>query len=454
MIKDMLKDKTFFITLLAIGVPLVIQNTTISFLNMVDVVMIGRLGEASISAVGLANQPFFIFVLLLYGINSGGAIFVSQFWGSKEQRSIHKAVGVSLTVSLLGAVFFTVLAIFFPVSILALFTTDAEVIQLGAAYMKIIGWSYIFTGISFSFAIASRSVGDAMLPMKASIISVVINAILNWVLIFGYLGFPALGVRGAAIATVMARLIELTIILGFISSTNHPLQGTLGAYFSYSRSFAGRVLQKSLPVIGNELLWAIGMSLYVVAYARSSTEAYAAFQIAHTVDRLFFVISIGIGSSAAVMIGNKLGENKRDEAILYSRYFNILAVGCGILSGGLLIFTAPFITRIFIVDPEVTSNAIKIMIVIGLYMPLKVVNALQVIGTLRGGGDTAYSFFMEISNVYLIGVPMAFIATSVWNLPIYIVVALVNLEEVIKAIMGFYRLFSNKWANIVIEGMS
>jgi putative MATE family efflux protein len=454
MIKSMLKDKLFFATLLALGIPIVVQDVISSFLNMVDVVMIGRLGAVSISAVGLANQLFFIFILLLFGTNSGGAIFVAQFWGSKERLSIHKTVGVALTISLVGGVIFTILAVFFPKAILSLFSKDAQVIQLGADYMRIIGWCYIPTAISICFAISSRSVGDAKLPMKAGVASLLSNTLLNWILIFGHLGFPALGVKGAAVATVIARFIELSIILGVVFSTDHPLRGTIRAYFSYSRSFADRVLQKSLPVIANELLWAIGMSLYVAAYARSSTEAYAAVQISQTVDRLFFVVAFGIGSSAAVMIGNKLGENKRQEAILYSRYFNILAFASGILFGGLLILTAPFIVQIFNVEPAVKADAIKVMYVIGLYMSLKVVNALQVIGTLRGGGDTTYSLVMEISNVYLIGVPMAFVATTVWQLPIYLVVALVNLEEVTKAIMGLYRLFSDKWANIVIEGMS
>ncbi len=454
MIRSMLKDRIFFATLLTLGIPVMVQHLFSSFLNMVDIVMIGHLGEVSISAVGLANQLFFILVLLLFGTNSGGAIFVAQFWGSRERRSIHKTVGVSLAISIVGAVLFTLAAITFPVLILSLFTLDPQVIRVGTDYLQIVGLSYLFTAISFSFAISSRSVGDARLPMVASVLSLGINTFLNWVLIFGYLGFPALGVRGAAMATVIARFIEMAIILGYVFSTDHPLRGALRDYFSFSRYFAGRVLRKSLPVIANEFFWAIGMSLYVAAFARSGTQAYAAYQIAHTIDRLFFVGAFGIGSSAAVMIGNKLGENKREEAILYSRYFNILAAACGLFFGGLLILTAPFIVQAFNVSPEVKANAVKVMYVIGLYMSLKIINALQVIGTLRGGGDTTYSLVMEISSVYLIGVPLAFLAAGVWQLPIYIVVALVSLEEVTKAIMGLYRLFSNKWANVVIEGMS
>ncbi|MCK8059806.1 MULTISPECIES: MATE family efflux transporter [unclassified Fusibacter] len=454
MIKQMFKDKVFISTLLTIGVPVVVQNVISSSLNLLDVVMIGQLGERSISAVGLGNQLFFIFVLLLFGTNSGGAMFVAQFWGKRDLHSIHKTLGVALTISLIGAVVFSVLAIAFPSQVLGLFSKDVGVISLGASYMRIVGWSYLFTAVSFSFAISSRSVGDAKLPMVASVASLITNSILNLVLIFGLLGFPALGVVGAAIATVIARLVEFSIIIGRIFTSDHPLRAKIRDYFDFGRVFAAKILKKSFPVILNEFFWSIGVSLYVAAYARSGTEAYAAVQIAQTVDRIFFVLAFGIGSSAAVMIGNLLGDNKREEAIKYSRYFNMLAVMSGIALGGLLMLTGPLFVKLYNVSDLVRDNAVNIMYVIGFFMTLKICNALQIIGTLRGGGDTTYSLVMEISSVYLIGVPMAFLSTAVWGLPIYICVALVSLEEVTKAVLGFYRLFSDKWANNIIDDLA
>jgi putative MATE family efflux protein len=454
MIKSMLHDKLFFRTLFAIGIPVAVQHIISSSLNMVDVVMIGQIDEVSISAVGLANQLFFVLTLLLFGINSGGAIFTAQFWGRKDTLSIHRSTGVSMVFSLTGAVIFNSLAWFVPEGILGLFSKDPQVIMLGSQYMRIVGFSYGFTAVSVCLAMAARSVGDAKMPMRASVISLIINTGLNAVLIFGLLGFPALGVRGAAIATVFARLVECTMILYSIATSAHPLRSKITSYFNFSGVFARRVLLKSFPVIANEFLWALGMTLYVAAYARSGTEAYAAYQIAQTVERLFFVAAMGIGSAAAVMIGNLLGSGEREEAILYSRYFNILTMISGLILGLLMMLTSPLVVRFFNVDPDVRTNALRILIVIGVFLTIKMANALQVIGTLRGGGDTTYSLFMEISSVYLVGVPLAFAATMLWHLPIYWVVALVSLEEVTKAVVGFWRLFSNKWANSVIDGMA
>ncbi|WP_343184381.1 MATE family efflux transporter [Anoxynatronum sibiricum] len=449
----MLQDKHFFKVLTAIGIPVAIQHVITSSLNLVDVVMIGQINAVSITAVGLANQLFFVFSLLLFGINSGGAIFVAQFWGRRDLENIHKSLGVALLLSVAGGLIFTVISVLFPEWFMRLLSNDEEAIRLGVEYLRIVGLSYLATAVSITLSSASRSVGDARLPMRAGILSLGVNTGLNAVLIFGLLGFPAMGVRGAALATLLARSMECLILTGTIFTSLHPLRAKWRQYFRFSRVFARRILQKSFPVMANEFLWAIGMTLYVAAYARMGTQAYAAVQISQTVEKLFFVAAMGIGHAAAVMIGNLLGENRREEAIRYSRYFNLLTIFFGIVLAVFLLVTAPAIARFFNVDDQVRADAVKVMAVFAFFLTIKMCNALQVIGTLRGGGDTTYSLMMEISSVYLVGVPMAFLATTYWQLPIYVVVALVHLEEVTKAIVGFRRLFSNKWASNIIEGM-
>ncbi len=220
------------------------------------------------------------------------------------------------------------------------FSQDPLVIGLGVDYLKIVGLSYIITAISFSYAIASRSIGDAKLAMKASAISLVINTGLNYILIFGYLGAPALGVKGAAIATLFARMVELGILLYVIYGSRHPLKSSLSELFSFKKPFVKRVIAKSTPVVLNEFFWALGMTLYVVAYAQAGKEIYASVQIAHTVERLLFVFAMGLGSACSVMIGNKLGEGDVKEAIKYSRYFNLLAIPIGLVLGVFLILSA------------------------------------------------------------------------------------------------------------------
>lgn len=452
MLRELIEDKSFFKQMMVVALPVAIQNLISSSLNMVDTVMIGQLGEESINAVGLANQFFFVLVLLLFGITSGTSIFIAQFWGKKDIKNIHKSVGLSIVLGVIGSAIFTALALFMPKIVMRFFSADPEVINQGAEYLKIVGLSYIITAVSFSYAISSRSVGYATLAMKASAISLIVNTVLNYILIFGYLGAPALGVKGAAIATVFARIVELVILVYAIYSSPHPLRSSFKELFDFNKTFVRRVIQKSVPVVLNEFFWGLGMTLYVVAYAQAGKEVYAAVQIAQTVERLLFVFGVGLASACGVMIGNKLGEGDFKAAIKYSRYFNIIAIPAGLVLGIVFALTAPYIVLIFRVQPIVQQNAINIIYILSFFICIKFVNVIQVIGVLRGGGDTTYSFLMEIGSVYLIGVPMAFLGVYYWKLPIYIVILLVSIEEVVKAVIGLHRLFTDKWANDITHG--
>lgn len=446
-------DKTFYKKMMVIAVPVALQNLISSSLNMVDTVMIGQLGEESINAVGLANQFFFLLILLLFGISSGASVFIAQFWGKKDRKNIHKSVGLAMVLGVLGSFIFMILALAFPRFVMGVFSSDAKVIGLGADYLGIVGWSYVITAVSFAYAISARSVGDAKLAMKASALSLICNTCLNYILIFGYLGAPALGVKGAAIATVIARFVELFILIYVIYSGDHPLKSPVGELFNFNKTFVKRVILKSTPVVLNEFFWALGMTLYIIAYAQAGKEVYAAVQIAQTVERLLFVFAMGLGSACSVMIGNKLGEGDTEGAVQYARNFNIIAIPLGILLGVIFAASAPLVVKIFKVDAIVRINAMKSMFVLAFFVWVKIVNTIQVIGVLRGGGDTTYSFFMEMSCVYLIGVPLAFLGALYWQLPIYIVLLLVSMEEMVKVVIGLRRLVSNKWINDVTQGL-
>lgn len=450
--RSMLKDTYFQKTLLAIGIPVIIQNAISSSLNLVDVLMIGSLGKNSISGVGLANQYFFIYVLLLFGINSGAGVYIAQFWGKGDTKSVHKTLGVALAISLLASGLFGLLAGLLPELCIRLFSKDTATIAIGANYLRIICWTFPLTALSFALSQASRSVGNAKLPMMASATSLIVNTTLNYLLIFGVWGFPELGVAGAAWATVIARAVEASLMLVATHHQSNPLSGGISAYFSFDFKFVKSIMTTSFPVILNEFLWSVGVSLYVLAYARSGTDAYTAVQISQTVDKLFFVVAFGIGSAGGVMIGNALGEGNRERAIQYAWYLNGLSLFFGLLLGALLILISPLVVQFFNVGSAIQADAVWVMRVMGLFMAFKMCNALQIIGTLRGGGDTTYALMMEIGSVYFVGVPMAFIGTTLLQWPIYWVVALVCLEEAVKSIFGFSRLISAKWANNLVSG--
>lgn len=451
MIKNIFRDKDFYKSMISIALPISLQNLISSSLNMIDTVMIGQLGETNITAVGLANQVFFFLVLLLFGLNSGSAIFTSQFWGKKDIVNIRRVLGLAVLSGGILSLIFTTLALFFPENILGIFSNDPTVIKLGKDYLSIISFSYIMTAVTFAYSFASRSIGHAKLPMVVSSISLGINTILNWILIFGNLGFPQLGVKGAAIATLISRTVELVLLTTIIYRKGHVLAAKLNEMFDLSKGFIIRVFKTTTPVILNEAFWSLGIITYSAVYGRISTEAFASVQISNTVQQVFMVVSMGIGNACAVMIGNAIGANKNDLSIYYAKKYSMITPIVGIIIGLFIVVFSPVILGVFDVSDTVINNAEKILIIFAVFMAFKVFNITLVIGILRGGGDTKFSLFLEAGSVWFIGVPLAIIGGHILNLPVYLVVALVSLEEFVKALIGIPRVISKKWVRNVIE---
>ncbi len=303
----MFKDKEFLKKLLTIGIPIAIQNLIMSSMNIVDVFMVGQLGEVEIAGLGLANQIFFLMILILFGINSGGSIFIAQFWGKKNIPKIRQTVGISIVLGVIVTLFSFVGVELFSKGLMGIYTKDINVIARGSEYLVIVAWSYVFTAVGFSFAIALRSIGNTKVPMYTSLISLVINLILNYIFIFGKLGFPAMGVKGAALATVIARIIECIAMIVITYSQKYEIAGKLKEFFSFEKEMLSRFVKISLPVIFHESFWALGVTTYNVVYARIGTSSIAAVSIEGSIERLAFVLFVGIGNAASVMIGNKIG---------------------------------------------------------------------------------------------------------------------------------------------------
>ncbi|RKD29556.1 MATE family efflux transporter [Thermohalobacter berrensis] len=453
MIERIDKDKNFYKKLISLASPIALQNFISSSLNMVDNVMIGRLGETHLASVGLANQFFFLFVLLLFGLNSGASIFLSQFWGKKDILNIRKILGIALIVGGFLSFLFGSSAFFIPKFIMSIFSQDSNVVNLGSQYLKIVSLSYFFTTISFAYGFASRSIGEPKLPMVVSAISLGCNTILNYLLIFGNFGFPQLGIKGAALATLISRTLEMLLTLKIIYGKKGVLAGRINEMFNLSKNFIVKFFKTSIPVILNEGFWSLGMTMYSIAYGRIGTEAFAAVQITLTIQNLFMVISIGMGNASSVMIGNKIGANEEKEAISYAKKFSILGPSIGLVMGIILILLSPFILKLFSVNNVVHQNASRILIIMGIFMAIRVFNIILVVGILRGGGDTKFSLFLETGSVWLVGVPLAFLGALVWRLPVYWVFTLVSLEELVKATIGIPRIISKKWVRNVVEYM-
>ena len=445
------KQSDFYGTLLKLAIPIVIQNLITTSINMIDTIMIGKLGEVEIAAVGIANQYFFLFNLLIIGLTSGAGVFISQYWGQKNEEYIQKTLGLSLISSILSSVLFTIIALLIPQTIIKLFNRDPYVIELGVGYLKIICISYIFTGISFAYGVSSRCIEDAVPPMLVSVIALITNATLNYIFIFGHLGFPAMGVKGAAIATLIARIVEAVVLVSYIYAKKGVLAAKWKQMTDISRNFVRRAARTITPVVINDIFWALAMVIYAIAYGYLGTQAMAAIQITTTVQNVFMVFTFGIAHSAAVMIGNQVGAGNIEGGQLYSRRFLKLSVISGILTGIILALTTPTILSFFNISEEVYRSALRILYIMSATVVIKLTSAVVIVGILRGGGDTGYALKIETLTMWCIGVPLAFLGSFVLRLPIEMVVLMLVLEEITKTAFSVKRLKSSDWIRQVIK---
>jgi putative MATE family efflux protein len=445
-----LRDKAFIRTMLNLAIPVAIQQFLVAGLNMVDVVMIGQLGEASIAALGLANQLFFLLVLFLFGVTSGMAIFTAQFWGKGDQESIRKVLGICLMVALSVGLLFTIAATRFSATVLRFYTQDPEVIQLGSSYLRIVGISYMFMAVTTSYFAVLRSITLVKITVIVSAVAIVLKTILGYLLIFGIGFFPALGVRGAAIGTTFGWIFECLLIIILVYRLKTPLAANPLTFFRFNRTFLGAVLRTAMPAAANEVFWSLGITLYNAVYARIGTDAIASVQINAAVEEIAFVLFIGLGNACAIMVGNKIGANEKEQAFEYGRRFTILAVFIALLAGGLIWWLRSPVVSLYAISPQAAENARRLMAILALTIWLRAINFILFLGTLRAGGDTRFAMFMELFSIWAIGVPAAVIGGFVLRLPVYGVYLMVFSEEVVKVFITMRRYLSRKWIHDLV----
>ncbi len=443
----LLKD-SIYRNLFKIAAPVALQNLVISSLSFVDTLMIGQLGEVEIAAVGIGNQLFFLYTLLLFGIGSASGVFVSQFWGKKDYGNIQRTAGLSISLGFIGALPFALLSFLIPRQIVSIFSTDSVVIELGAEYLKFVAISYLFSSVTITMSQIQRSIERAGVPFVVSVVSLGLNTLLNYLFIFGKAGFPALGVKGVALATTIARAAEclLIIIVVFKSGTN-PAAGKLREMFGFSSEFLKKFMKTASPVIVNELFWALGMTVFKIVYGRMGTSALASVNIAEAVMNLMFVALIGSATGTAVLTGKTIGEGDYSAARRNGIKFIRLAVIEGVVIAAAGALLSGVLPGPFNVSDELKHSASLIILIFSGFLPFKSFNLHTIVGIFRGGGDTLYAALIEISGVWGVGVVLAFVTGIYLDFPIYFVYAFVSLEEVFKAVFNTLRVKSGKWVH-------
>lgn len=453
-LKELFYDKKFYKMVLFLALPIILQNLIASSVNMLDTLMIGRVGEVELAAVGIANQFYFIFSLFIMGISSGCAVFIAQLWGKRDKNNIQKVLGIGIISSVLITAVFNLVGVLFPEKIISIFNIDPQVIKIGASYLKIVCFSYIFTAISFNYAAALRSVENTVLPMLASFLGLVVNGVLNTILIFGLLGFPAMGVRGAAIATIIARGSECVLLVLYTYISKNTLAAKAKDLFSITRELTKSVFVTMIPVLLNEACWGLGNLTYAVIYGRIGTQATASIQICTTIFNLFMIITFGLANVAVVVIGKEIGAGREKRGLLYARRLCVVSLITGVILAVVLAITSPIVLTVFKVSEEVLRNSLRILYIYSALMPLRVFTVILVVGILRGGGDAKYGAIVQGITLWGIGIPLSFVSAFILHLPIYLVVSVTAAEEIVKCIIVVRRYRSNKWINNIVNEVS
>jgi putative MATE family efflux protein len=442
-----LTDRDFLKTAFRLAGPIIFQHFIMFSLGLVDILMIGQLGETSVAAVGVADQMFFLVILLMFGISSGGAIFTAQYWGQKDIPRIHSVLGVSLLMALAGALAFSLAAVLAPTWVIGIYSTDPEVIRLGSSYLGIVGLSFVMTAITSSFGAVLRSIENVKLPMLVSLMSLSLNTVLNYGLIFGHFGLPELGVAGAAIATATARSLEAMVLVLIVYRRQLPVAATPRQLLNFKLISLRRFFIVTLPVVGTEIAWSFGITTYNVVYARIGTDAIAAVNIAGALERVVFVIFIGLGNACAIMIGHKIGANQTHKVDDYTRRFLILTPALAVVVGVILLILGNLVLPVYNIAASTAAYVQAILWIMFLTLPLRSTNLMVLVGMLRSGGDTRFAFWIDACSMWLVGVPLAFFSAFWLGLPVYLVYLVIMTEEALKFLLGLWRIRSRKWVN-------
>ena len=449
--------KELYKKVFTIGIPVSIENMIYSLMNFIDVFMVGKenvvlgLGTAAVAGLGFANQIFMIFMVSLFGLNSGGGILAAQYYGKKDYKNLKKCLGITITVGLLFSFLFFLMGLFIPEKIIGIFTSDPKVLKLGANYFRIIALIYPLIGLGYSFNMQLRAIGKNQYSLYSTIIGLCINLVGNYLFINGNLGFPAMGVVGAAIATVIARIVSVFYLIYIIYKNKLPMAGNFQELFKLSWSFIAKALKISLPVFGHEIMWVTGVSMYVIIYGRIGTQATAAIQVVKSISNLVFTLVFGLSSGTAAIIGQEIGAGNEENAYKYAVELLKISLVIGTAVALFVYAICPVVLILMKVDSAIYPLARQIVFSEGILIIIKTTGTLFIVGVLRAGGDTLWTMFADLIPLWTFAIPLTYIAGLKFGLPIALVYLCSGSDELLKMPFCIQRLKSRKWINNLVK---
>ncbi len=452
-------DRRFYSKVFMLVLPIIVQNTISNFVNLLDNIMIGRVGTPQMSGVAIANQLMFVYNLTIFGGLSGAGIFGAQFFGAKDHEGLRHTVRFKLwTVAITLAIALTVFLTCGDQLISLYLTGDGDPVERAAMldyarrYLRIMLWGLLPFSLSQVYGGTLRETGETLLPMKASLAGVFTNLCLNYILIYGKLGFPVLGVEGAAIATVISRLVELVIILVYSHkhSDKYPFIEGLYRTIKIPRTLTFNIIKKGMPLLVNELLWSLGMTTLTQIFSTRGLNVVAALNITSTLTNMFNVVFISMGSAVAVMVGQALGGNDipRAKQTAWRLIFLNFCICVGI--GAVLIALSPVLPYIYNTTHDVRQLATRFMQTSALYMSVNAVTHCTYF-TIRSGGKTFITFLFDSAYTWVVFVPFTYVLTHFTSMDIHVLYPICYLSEFIKCIIGIIVVKGGRWAQNMVS---
>jgi len=444
--------KQHWLRVLSILVPITVQHVISYGLNIVDTLMIGRVGTDELAAVGAANQIYGVFVMVCFGLLSGGGVYIAQYWGVRDTQGIRHTFGIICKNILMFGIVVTSLVQWRSAVFIGLFVREEQVILLGVDYIRIASLSYIVTALSFSMGFSSRCTQRLKWPTLINAGALLLNTVLNYAFIYGKWGFPAMSVKGAALSTLIARTLEFSAMLAYIyKSDDHPLASRVSEWFGYSKDFRNQIYKTGTPIVLADASYGVAAAIFLSGYGVIGSVAVAAYQVVHILAEFAQAIFYGLGNASAVLLGEKLGRGDRTGVDRDAKEFLLLGIALTILMSGLLLLVNPHIPGLYGFDSETTAVLAPALIVSALTIPGQALSYLFLFGILRSGGDTRYIMAVDVGWTWLFGIPAVLIGINFFHFSLCQALIARYAAEFFKAIQFYSRYRSKRWQNVLTE---
>lgn len=422
--------------------PIALQQFMTALVGACDAIMLGKLSQDAMSAVSLATQVTFVFNLFMFAFMAGENMFVAQYYGKGDYTGISQVFSLVTKICGCIAVVFLAGTLFFPEQLMRILTNEETLIVLGSEYLRVIGISYVFSGIAQTFLAIMKNCGAVNMSTLINGVMVILNIALNAVFIFGLSGFPKMGIKGAALATVLATVVQFLWSVGYVLCRIRAVKFSLK---SCEKKLFGRFWQKTVPLLINNLAWGIGFSMYSVIMGHLGTDAVAANGIANISKNLVVCFCLGLGNAGSIIVGNRLGADRLQEAKEVGETLTKTAIIAGIVSGLVLIALSPFITKMVDLTPTARGYLQKMLLISSYYIAGKSVNCMTIGGIFAAGGDSKFGMMCDSVTLWCIIVPLGCICAFILKLPVMVVYFVLNLDEIIKLPVVYKHYKKYKW---------